>query len=268
MKKVLMIIICIVMTVGLVACQGALNTSEDNDKEINADNTLKIGTSGGYHPYTFMNDNQELDGFEIDVWNEIGKRAGYEVEFTASAFAGLFGMLDAGRIHTIANQIAITEERMEKYSFTEPYVFSGSQILVKGDNDSITNIEDLKEKKVGVSLGSNYEKDLREYDVNNEIEIITYEDYAGSIQDVAMGRIDAMVNDRLAAMMNIEESGLDVKLGGEPIAVTEIAVPFVKKEKNNKMIKKINDAILSMHEDGTFTQISNKWFEVDITSRD
>jgi len=267
MKKALILILSVIIILGLAACQGATNTSQEtNEETING--TLKIGTSGGYHPYTFMNDKQELDGFEIDVWKEIGKRAGYDVEFTPSAFVGLFGMLDAGRIDTIANQIAITEERMEKYLFTETYVFSGSQMLVKGDNDSITKIEDLKGKKVGVALGSNYEKDLRAYDVNNEIEIVTYEDYAGSVQDVALGRIDAMVNDKLAAMMNIKKSGLDIKLGGDPIAVTQIAAPFVNKEDNNEMIKNINEAILSMHEDGTFTEISNKWFEVDITSRD
>ncbi len=58
-----------------------------------------------------------------------------------------------------------------------------------------------------MSLGSNYEKMIKEYDVNNEIEVITYESYLGSLQDVAIGRIDAVLNDRLAGLTMIKESG-------------------------------------------------------------
>lgn len=256
------------MIVVLVGCQNTPTTaSEDADRVTETLPVIKIGTSGSYHPYTFMNDDQQLDGFEIDVWNEIAARTGYEIDFTVSAFTGLFGMLDSGRIDTIANQITMTEEREEKYLFVEPYVFSGAQILVKGDNEEITSLEDLKGKKVGVALGSNYEQLLKEYDVNNEIDIITYEEFSGSIQDVALGRIDAMINDKLAAMMNIQKSGLDLKLGGDPVRPLQNAFPFVNKEENVELINNINEAIRSMHEDGTFAEISNKWFEIDITSR-
>lgn len=228
---------------------------------------ILIGTSGSYKPYTFQDDNGNLQGFEIDVWSEISKRTGIEVSYETSAFSGLFGMLDTGKINTIANQITVTDARKEKYLFTESYVFYGAQLVVKEGNNEVYDFETLKGKKVGVSLGSNYEEMLRKFDTNEEIEIITYESYIGSLQDVALGRIDAVLNDKLAGLTAIKESGLPLQLGGEPVKQMRNAFPFVNNEDNKELIEKLNAAILEMHEDGTFEAISLKWFPVDITAK-
>lgn len=257
-----LLVVSMVLAVVLVVAACGSNPS----KEV-GNNVIKIGTSGGYHPFTFMNEEGKLDGFEIDVWNEIAKRIDYDIEFNTAAFSGLFGMLDTGKIDTISNQITITDQRKEKYLFPVPYVYSGAQLIVKKGNNGITSLEDLKGKKVGVSLGSNYEQLIREYDRNNEIEVITYEDFIGSLQDVAIGRIDAVVNDKLAGVINIKESGLDLQLAGEPVHPLENSFPFVNNEENRVLIDKVNKAIEEMRVDGSLAEISDKWFEVDITSK-
>jgi putative amino-acid transport system substrate-binding protein/putative amino-acid transport system permease protein len=230
-----------------------------------ASDQVGIGMSGGYKPYTFIDEEGTLTGFDVDVWTEIGKRIDKEVRFETSEFSGLFGMLDTGKITTIANQITLTEEREEKYDFSSPYVFYGAQLVVSADNDEIVDLDSLKGKKVGVSLGSNYEKMIKEYDVNNEIEVITYESYLGSLQDVAIGRIDAVLNDRLAGLTMIKESGLEIKFGGDPVQMLFNAFPFVKSEENKTLMTEVNAAIKGMKDDGTLENISKKWFEVDIT---
>lgn len=259
-KRVLVLAMALVLIMVAAGC--ASSPSEKVGNEV-----IKIGTSGGYHPFTFKNAEGKLDGFEIDVWNEIGKRIGYDVEYATAEFSGMFGMLDTGKIDTIANQITITEQRKEKYLFPTPYVYSGAQLIVKKGNEDIKSLEDLKGKKVGVSLGSNYEQVIREYDKNKEIEVITYEDFVGSLQDVAIGRIDAVVNDKLAAIINIQESGLELQLGGDPVQPLENAFPFVNNDKNKELIEKINKAIEEMSADGTLAKISDKWFKVDITKK-
>ncbi|WP_432402471.1 amino acid ABC transporter substrate-binding protein [Wukongibacter sp. M2B1] len=262
LSKRYLLVLSMILAVVLVAAACGAKPSEEVGNEV-----IRIGTSGGYHPFTFMNEEGELDGFEIDVWTEIGKRIGYDIEFNTAAFSGLFGMLDTGKIDTISNQITITEQRKEKYLFPAPYVYSGAQLIVQKGNNDIKSLEDLKGKKVGVSLGSNYEQLIREYDKNNEIEVITYEDFIGSLQDVAIGRIDAVMNDKLAGVINIKESGLELQLGGEPVHALENSFPFVNNEENKALIEKVNKAIEEMREDGTLSEISNKWFEVDITSK-
>jgi len=66
-KKIIFIAMLMLLVFVAVGC----NSSSESQSE---SNTIRIGTSGGYHPFTFMNENNKLDGFEIDVWNEIGKR--------------------------------------------------------------------------------------------------------------------------------------------------------------------------------------------------
>ncbi len=266
-KRKHILVVSIVLLVMLVMAGCRSNPTTVVNETNGVPKIIKIGTSGGYPPFTFMNTDGKLDGFEIDVWTELGQRIGYEIEFQTAEFSGLFGMLDTDRINTISNQITMTEARKEKYLFPTPYVFSGAQLIVRNGDESIKSLEDLKGKKIGVSLGSNYEELIKNYDVNNEIEVITYEDFIGSLQDVSLGRIDAVMNDKLAAIINIQKSGLDLQLGGDPVSPLENSFPFVNNEENAALIEIINEAIIEMRTDGTLNEISNKWFSVDITSK-
>ncbi|GHA16039.1 amino acid ABC transporter substrate-binding protein [Oceanisphaera arctica] len=229
-----------------------------------AADAVKVGMSGRYYPFTFVQQDK-LQGFEVDVWNEIGKRLDREVEFVTTNFSGLFGMLETGRIDTISNQITITPERLEKYDFATPYVYDGAQIVVRKGNDSIKGLEDLKGKKVAVNLGSNFEQLMRKHDTNNEINIITYE--TNLEQDVALGRTDAFVMDRVGSAQLIKEAGLPLQLAGQPFETMENAFPFVKKPQQQALLAEVNQALADMRADGTLTQISEKWLGADITSK-
>ena len=191
-----------------------------------ATQTVKVGMSGRYVPFTFS-EKDELQGFDVDVWKEIAKRADYKVEFVVSSFSGLFGMLEAGHIDTISNQITITPERLEKYAFTIPYVIDGVQIIVKKGRTDINSVSDLKGKKVAVNLGSNFEQLLRELDTNKEINIITYE--TNLEQDVILGRTDAFIMDRIGSAALIKKSNLPLQLAGQPITEIRNAMPFLNK---------------------------------------
>ncbi|WP_413693213.1 amino acid ABC transporter substrate-binding protein [Psychromonas sp. KJ10-2] len=227
-----------------------------------AQETVKVGMSGRYFPFTFSKQDK-LQGFEVDVWNEIAKRSDYKVEYVTASFSGLFGMLEAGHIDTISNQITITEARTAKYAFSTPYVIDGVQVTVRKGRDDIQGIEDLKGKKVAVNLGSNFEEVLRKYDTNNEINIVTYD--TGIEQDVALGRADAFVMDRVSSVQLIKEAGLPLQLAGHPFEEIKNAMPFLNKPSQLAIRDQVNTALASMRADGKLAEISNKWFGTDIT---
>ena len=159
--------------------------------------TLNVGMSGGYFPFTFVKLDQ-LQGFEVDFINAIAAETGDEVNFVTMSFSGLVGALEAGRIDTIANQITITPEREAKFAFTQPYVFDGAQIVVKAGNETtIGSVEDLSGKTVAVNLGSNFEELLGALPNADKIDIRTYE--SNIAQDTALGRVDAFVMDRVSS---------------------------------------------------------------------
>jgi len=223
---------------------------------------VKVGMSGRYFPFTFVKMDQ-LQGFEVDLWDEIGKRNDYNVEYVTASFSGLFGLLETGRIDTISNQITITPERQAKFFFAEPYVIDGAQLVVRKGNTEIKSTADLADKTVGVNLGSNYEQLLRQLDNAAQINIKTYD--AGIEHDVALGRTDAFVMDRLSSIELIKKANLPLELAGQPFETIENAWPFLKDEKGEKLRNEVNTALNVMREDGTLADISIKWFDTDIT---
>lgn len=236
-------------------------------KTVNASENKKItvGMSGGYYPFTYL-ENNELHGFDVDTWNEIGKRTGYEVEFKTASFSGLFGMLDSSKIDTISNQISVTDERKEKYYFSNPYVYTGAQIIVrKGNPENIKSFDDLKGKTVGVDLGSNYEQIIKDKDTKNQIKVITYQGTA-SYNELLMGRIDALVIDKISAICEINDKGLELEPAGDVIESVENAFPFKKNEKNKQLVEEVNKAIEDMKNDGTFKELSEKYLDTDVTA--
>lgn len=224
--------------------------------------TIRVGMSGGYFPFTFTQGGQ-LQGFEVDVMNEVGKRTGDQVEFVTMSFSGLIGALEAGRIDTVANQITITPEREARFVFSRPYVYDGAQVVTKKGNTEITGPESLSGKSVAVNLGSNFEQLLRELPNASEIDIRTYE--SNIEQDTALGRVDAFVMDRVSSAQAIKESGLPLQLAGEPFSEIRNALPFRNDEAGRALRDKVDAALGQMAEDGTLTGISRKWFDIDIT---
>ncbi|CQR73767.1 putative amino-acid-binding protein YxeM precursor [Sporomusa ovata DSM 2662] len=262
-RSIVILFTALIAMVFFAAGCGSQSTGTETKQQ--AAKVIRVGTSGEYYPWCFKKDDK-LQGFEIDVWNEIGKRAGYSVEFKVSKFSGLFGMLDAGQIDTIAHQISTTEERRKKYDFSETYAYSAYQFVVKKDS-SLNNLEDFKGKKVGVVLGGNGEKTLRDLDKNKEITITTY-DGTPMEKDVEMGRLDAAWLGAIKAQTTIEQGNLNLKLASAKTGVFEInQYPFTKEEKNKQLILDVNKAIKSMQEDGTLSQISMKWFKTDTTKK-
>ncbi|EML0300079.1 amino acid ABC transporter substrate-binding protein [Vibrio parahaemolyticus] len=240
----------------------ALSAATVQAATVQAATEVKVGMSGRYFPFTFVKQDK-LQGFEVDMWDEIGKRNDYKIEYVTSNFSGLFGLLETGRIDTISNQITMTDERKAKYLFADPYVIDGAQITVRKGNDSIKGVDDLAGKTVAVNLGSNFEQLLRQYDKDGKINIKTYD--TGIEHDVALGRADAFVMDRLSALELIKKTGLPLELAGEPFETIQNAWPFVNDEKGQKLQAEVNKALAEMRADGTVEKISVKWFGADIT---
>lgn len=225
---------------------------------------VKVGMSGKYYPFSFQK-MDKLQGFEVDLWDEIAERNNIKVSYTTANFSGLFGLLETDRIDTISNQITITKERQAKFLFSEPYVVDGVQITVKKGNDSIKSVKDLAGKTVAVNLGSNFEQVLRNYDKDGKINIKTYD--TAIEQDVALGRSDAFVMDRLSALALIKDSPLPLQLAGKPFEVIENAWPFVNNAKGKELQQLANKTLDAMRADGTLAKISTKWFGADITQK-
>lgn len=174
----------------------------------------------------------------------------------------MLASLDSKRIDVVINQVTISDERKKKYDFSTPYTVSGIQALVKkGNEGGIKTAADLKGKKVGVGLGTNYEEWLRQ-NVQG-VDIRTYDDDPTKYQDLRVGRIDAILVDRLAALDLVKKTNNTLAVAGDAFSRQESGVAVRKG--NEDLVKAIDSAIADMQKDGSLKALSEKWFGADVT---
>ncbi|TNL09680.1 amino acid ABC transporter substrate-binding protein [Kosakonia cowanii] len=247
---------------------GALSVSgcDDNKAQPDAEKVLHVGTFGVSIGFSYKQNGKDFEGYDIATVNAVAKKLGYSrVELTSADMTGLFGMLDAGKIDTIANQVEVNDKRREKYQFSQTYIYSGAQLVTRANDDSIHNIQDLKGKRLGVDVGSSKENFLRQNYPDAGIDIHTYDEPSAIVQDVALGRIDAYIMDRAGAQLLIDNSRLPLKLSGEPIYRYQEAFPFVKNERGDELRKKFDEALTALKADGTLSRLSEQYLKQDVS---
>jgi cystine transport system substrate-binding protein len=229
--------------------------------DIKSRGTLQIGLEGTYPPFNYVDEKGALVGFEIDIANALTAKLGVKPSFQPGKWDGLLAALDVKRIDCVINQVTVTPEREQKYAFSTPYTISGIQILTRSDTKGITKPADLAGKRVGAGLGTAYEKWLRENVPTADVR--TYDDDATRNQDLLVGRIDAALNDRLVVPALVKQYGGKLVAAGEPFAVQKQAIAMRKDAPD--LVKAVNDALAALQADGTLKQISEKWFQADVT---
>ncbi|MBA1274517.1 cystine ABC transporter substrate-binding protein [Stutzerimonas azotifigens] len=250
---------------GLLASVGLVGQSlaaDDLLDQIKQRGTIQVGLEGTYPPFNFQDESGKLTGFEVEFAQALAKQLGVEAKFQPTKWDGILAALESKRLDVVINQVTISEERKQKYDFSEPYTISGIQALTqKGKESQINSAADLAGKRVGVGLGTNYEQWLRENVPDAEVR--TYDDDPTKYQDLRFGRIDAMLIDRLAAFELIAKTGEAMAMAGEPFSRQEAGVAMRKG--NPALVEAIDDAIDTLRADGTLQALSQKWFQADVT---
>ncbi|SEQ74887.1 MULTISPECIES: cystine ABC transporter substrate-binding protein [Pseudomonas] len=236
--------------------------AEDLLKEVKQRGTLVIGLEGTYPPFSYQDENGKLTGFEVEFAQALAKEMGVQPKIQPGKWDGLLAALDSKRLDVVINQVTISEERKKKYDFSTPYTVSGVQAMTrKNEQDTIKKPEDLANKKVGVGLGTNYEQWLKEN--VPQADVRTYEDDPTKFQDLRVGRIDAVLVDRLAAFEMAAKTGNQFVPAGEPFNRQESGV--AERKGNPEFHAAIDQAIAKMKADGTLAKLSQKWFKADVT---
>ena len=97
---------------------------------------MKVGVMGTYQPYNFLNENKEMDGFDVDIAKEVAKRLGVKVEFVAQEFSGMIAGLQAEKFDVVISQMTITDERKAQMDFSDPYITNNVKIIVQEGNNT------------------------------------------------------------------------------------------------------------------------------------
>jgi L-cystine transport system substrate-binding protein len=232
----------------------------DNLQAIKAAGALKVGTEGTYAPFTFHDDSGKLAGFDIEIAEAIAQKLGVKAQFLEGKWDGLIAGLDAKRYDTVINEVGITEQRKQKYDFSEPYIASKAVLIVKDGDSSIKDFSDLKGKKAAQSLTSNFGK----LATQSGAELVGTDGFDQSIQLVLTGRADATINDSLSFLdFKKHKPDAPVKIVAQQKDADYSGVIMRKGEP--ELLDAINKALADIKADGTYAKISDKYFGQDVS---
>lgn len=263
-KKGLLILLVALLGIALIATGCGNNKSKELTtwEKIMEDGKLVVGLDDSFKPMGYRNEQGELIGFDIEMGEEIGKRLGIEVEWQPTEWKTVVASLQSKRFDVIISGMNMFEERKKVVNFAGPYGFAQQVILVPvNSTEEINDLEDLRDKTIGVQLGSTGEKNSRSlgFDDSN---MKLYDAFPQAFNDLDSGRTQAIVIDGFAAPEWLK-SGKYKKVGTAVGETSTIGIAVRKEDK--ELLDKINETLDAMKADGTLKELSIKWIGYDNT---
>ena len=222
------------------------------------DDTLVIATNPTWPPMQMVDMDKKIVGYEIDLMEAIAVESGFKVKFMNSAWDGIFATLESKNSDVIASCVTITDARKKRYLFSDP-TYGFVQALVVPEASTISSAKDLAGKRIGVQIGTTALVALNKIDKN--LNVSTYDDVGLALEDLANGRIDAvMCDDPVARFYSSRKKGYSDKMKVAFMMEEQEFIGFVTLKKNQELMDKLNAGFKKINENGKAKEIFEKWF--------
>jgi polar amino acid transport system substrate-binding protein len=251
LKKVLLVALFALLAAGLALAGGTKEGAAEGKTKI------VIATDATWPPMEMVDENKEIVGFDIDLMKAAAKAGGFEVEFSNTAWDGIFAGLEAGEYDAVMSSVTITDERKATMDFSVPYINAGQILVVRKASSGVTTLKDLVGKAVGAQIGTTGAFEVEKI---AGVELRTYDEIGLAFEDLANGRVEAVVADTPVAadfaLMNPNFSA-KLKIVGKPF--TEEFYGVAVKKGNAKVLNIINAGLNKVLNTSTYKQIEDKW---------
>ena len=280
-------IVVLALALAVSGCGGSDESANDLLASIEDKGVITVSTDPAYPPQSELNeDTSEYEGFDIDVATEIAKRLGVDIAWEAPAWDTIISGNWNGRWDMSVGSMTITPERAEVVSFTPAYYYTPAAIAVHEDNTSITDASDLDGQSIGVCGGCTYDSYLqgnleialdesgkpeKVESVVTDPDIKTYDTDSTALQDLGLGdgrRLDAAISAQPTIQAAID-SGAPLKIVGAPLYYEPLSIAFDQSSTLDptSLVERVSAIVQEMHEDGTLSELSQKWYKADLTTQ-
>lgn len=254
--------------VTLAACGSGKDAGKAVPSATEKDEVI-VGLDDTFVPMGFRDDKGDLTGFDVELATKVFETADKKVKFQPIDWSMKETELSNGTIDMIWNGYTITPEREKKVLFTNTYM-KNLQVLVTAKDSGITDFAGMKEKKLGAQEGSSgYTTFNDQPEVLKELvdgqDATLYASFNEAFIDLENGRIDGLLIDRVYAEYYLAKADklADYNVIDSPFEVEDFAVGVRKDDQ--ALADLINETLVKLQADGSFAEISIKWFGEDVT---
>jgi ABC-type amino acid transport substrate-binding protein len=217
---------------------------------------VTVASDIAYPPFEFTQNGKPV-GFDIDLMNEIGKRAGYEVEFKNVTFDGIIPGLGNNLYDAAISAMTITEERAQKVDFSDPYFNADQSLLVQSDSD-IKSVDDIGDETVGVQIGTTGAIKSEEFKQQGKItgEIRTFDTITDAFSALENGQVAGVINDLPVSLDKANQSDGTLEVVQNIPTGEQYGIAYPK---DSELVEPFNKALEEIKEDGTYAKIYEEW---------
>ena len=259
LAAVLLLIFCIP-----AGCGKKEEAGKDLLARIKEKGEIVIAMEGTWAPWTYHDENDKLVGFDTEVGEAIAEILGVKAVFVEGEWDGLLAGLEVGRYDLMINGVEITDERSEKYDFTDAYAYISTALIVGSGNNEITSFENLDGKTTANSINSTYMYLAEEYGAT----VLGVDTLDQTLDMVLSGRADATLNAELSFddYMKVHPDAA-LKVAALTEEASHVAIPVRKGDDSKTLREAVNEAIEELRGNGKLAEISEKYFGKDITKQ-
>ena len=252
MKKVISVVLACACVFSFAACGSKSDSSKSDSAKSDKKEKLVMATNAEFPPFEYY-DGDEVVGIDAEFAAAIADKLGMDLKIEDMAFDSIIPAVQSGKADIGAAGMPVTEDRATQVDFSDSY-YTGVQVIIVTDDSDITEPDDLKGKKIGVQQGTT--GDIYSTDDFGDDNVERFNKGMEAVQALQQGKIDAVIIDNQPAKTFVEENeGLKIL---ETSYVEEDYALAIKKG-NDDLVKKVNDAIKELKEDGTFDKIVAKY---------
>ncbi len=219
---------------------------------------LQVGVEPVFAPFEFRSEKGEIQGFDIDLIREVGKIAGFEVQFQSISFDGLIPALQAGTVDAAVSAMTITQARSQVISFSCPYFKAGLAIAARQGALTFNRIEDLRNRTIAVQIGTT---GAREAEKIPNAQIRTFDSATIALQALKNGSVEAVIADAPILQYALKTGNLQgIQVSNQLLTEEYFGIPLPKDSPN---VDRVNQGLNALLQNGTYAAIYRKWFAVE-----
>ncbi|WP_455475541.1 transporter substrate-binding domain-containing protein [Bartonella sp. B17] len=227
--------------------------------------TLKIASEGSYPPFSYIDSNNELHGFDIDICYALCKKMNVECTITLQDFDGLIPGLITKKYDAIIASLAPTPERLQKIDFTNAYYHTALAVIVTKDSGiKEISAKAFKGKNLGVQSNTTQAAYAEDHYAPEGVNIKLYPTTIEVSRDLLSHRLDGIILDQMQALNWLETEGKDCCQLLGTLQETKSPIAIGIRQNDNDLKNRLNEAIKEIRSDKTYDKIMKKYFTFDI----
>lgn len=233
--------------------------AEDPGESAGSGKVYTIATDTTFAPFEFEDASGKFVGIDMDLINAIAEEQGFEIKINPLGFNAAVQALESGQADGVIAGMSITEERKEKFDFSDPYFDSGVVMGIASNNEEIKGYEDLRGKKVAVKVGTEGRTFAESIQEEYGFELVTFDDSNNMYQEVLVGNSVACFEDYPVLGYAITQ-GIGLKMVTDMEAGNSYGFA-VGKGKNPELLQMFNDGLKNAKESGKYQEILDTYIQ-------